>query len=191
MEHLTVLWDYFKRNESECHCMPSICVQKDCYFPIFVATFSHQGRKMQIKDGFFRTNSIFSRTPLIFRQPPLPKVANIYVLPLGLDVWACTFILMLIITVGMILQLAHPHLNSVSSLDVVTFVLGAFCQQGTHLQIPTLSGRFIALTTFFATLALFTSYSASIVTLLQSPSHYINTLDDLIASPIKVGIHEG
>lgn len=91
----------------------------------------------------------------------------------------------------MVVQLVHPLLRStVTSFDVVTFILGAFCQQGTHLDIPTTSGRIIVLTTFLATLALFTSYSANILALLQSPSHYINTLDDLIASRIKVGIHE-
>lgn len=44
--------------------------------------------------------------------------------------------------------------------------------------------------TLIATLALFTSYSASIVALLQSPSNFITSIDDLIASPLKVGIHQ-
>lgn len=62
-------------------------------------------------------------------------------------------------------------------------------KQGTHLKIVTTSGRFVVLTTFLATLALFTSYSASIVALLQSPSNFIKSLDDLIASPLEVGMH--
>lgn len=134
---------------------------------------------------------LFSRTPLIFREPPLPSVANIYFLPLGLDVWACSFVLMIAVILVMMFQLMHPLLKSAfTTNDIVTFILGAFCQQGTHLEIPTTSGRLIVLTTFLATLALFTSYSASIVTLLQSPSHYIQTLDDLMDSSMKVGIHE-
>lgn len=86
----------------------------------------------------------------------------------------------------------HPILKklSITSLDVATFIWGAICQQGTHLHIPTTSGRFVVLTTFFATLALFTSYSASIVALLQSPSNFITSIDDLIASPLKVGMHQ-
>lgn len=64
------------------------------------------------------------------------------------------------------------------------------CQQGTHLRIPTTSGRFVVITTFLMTLALFTSYSASIVALLQSPSNFIKTLDDLVSSPLKIGIHD-
>lgn len=98
---------------------------------------------------------------------------------------------MIVVILVMIVQLFHPLLRtSVTLFDIVTFILGAFCQQGTHLQISTISGRLIVMTTFLATLAIFTSYSASIVALLQSPSHYIKTLDDLIASPMKAGIHE-
>lgn len=77
-----------------------------------------------------------------------------------------------------------------SVFDVVSFVWGAVCQQGTHLLIPTTSGRFIVLTTFLSTLAIFTSYSASIVALLQSPSHLIKTIDDLLASPLKMSLQE-
>lgn len=87
----------------------------------------------------------------------------------------------------------HPILKamSISMLDIATFILGAVCQQGTHLQVPTVSGRIVVVTAFLATLAIFTSYSASIVALLQSPSTFIKSLDDLIASPVKVGMHEG
>lgn len=85
----------------------------------------------------------------------------------------------------------HPVLKSMSitSFDVATFIFGAICQQGTHLHIPTTSGRFVVLTTFLTTLALFTSYSASIVALLQSPINFITTIDDLITSPLTVGMH--
>lgn len=86
----------------------------------------------------------------------------------------------------------HPILNamSISLLDIATFILGAICQQGTHLRIPTTSGRIVVVTAFLATLFFFTSYSASIVALLQSPSTFIKSLDDLIASPLSVGFHE-
>lgn len=101
------------------------------------------------------------------------------------------FIMVMVIIIVMTLQLIHPLLrSSITSSDVITFIFGAFCQQGTTLHIQTTSGRLIVLTTFLATLALFTSYSASIVALLQSPSNYIKNVDDLIASPMKVAIHE-
>lgn len=88
--------------------------------------------------------------------------------------------------------LLHPILKAMSipRLDIVTFILGAVCQQGTHLRIPTTSGRIVVVTAFLATLAIFTSYSASIVALLQSPSAFIKSLDDLIASPLSVAMHE-
>lgn len=65
-----------------------------------------------------------------------------------------------------------------------------FFQQGTHLFIPSLSGRFVLITTFVATLALFTSYSASIVGLLQSPSESIHTLNDLLDSPFAIAVKD-
>lgn len=91
----------------------------------------------------------------------------------------------------MLFQLLHPQLhNEIDILDVAMLVWGAICQQGTHLKISTTSGRVVVITTFLASLALFTSYSASIVALLQSPSKFVTTIDELIASPLKVGVHD-
>lgn len=86
----------------------------------------------------------------------------------------------------MIIDVHHSQTSPrrVSFLDVATFVWGAVCQQSTNLVAPMSSGKFIILTTFLTALALFTSYAASIVALLQSPSHSIRTVDDLLASPL-------
>lgn len=46
------------------------------------------------------------------------------------------------------------------------------------------------LTTFLATLAIFTSYAATIVALLQSPSHLIRDINDLLKSPLKLALQE-
>lgn len=60
------------------------------------------------------------------------------------------------------IQMIHPLLRKqFTFFDIVSFVVGAVCQQGTHLLIPTASGRFVLITTFLATLALFTSYSGA------------------------------
>lgn len=105
--------------------------------------------------------------------------------------WLCCGIALAIVFVIMLTQLGHPLLcDRLSLFDVLTFVCGAVCQQGTHLFIPTTSGRFIMLTTFLTSLAIFTSYSASIVALLQSPSHSIQTIDDLLVSPLKMALQE-
>lgn len=100
---------------------------------------------------------------------------------------------MIVMVIGiMVLQNLHPLLRRrrVTVFDVVQFVWGAVCQQGTHLLISTTSGRCIALTTFMATMAIFISYSANIVAILQSPSHSIQTLEDLLRSPLKVAVQE-
>lgn len=75
-------------------------------------------------------DSIF-RMPLIFRQPPLSAVANIFVLPLEIDVWICICILLLVVFIIMMFQLMHPMLKSmpITPFDVATFIWGAICQQ--------------------------------------------------------------
>lgn len=146
-------------------------------------------RSDRLKHVEFTGNLFQTRTPLVYRQPPLSSVSNIFVLPLSIRVWQCCSAILLVILLIMICQLLHPMLrNRISIFDIITFLWGAVCQQGTHLNIPTISGRLVAITTFLATLALFTSYSASIVALLQSPSNFIRTIDDLIASPLKVNL---
>lgn len=106
-------------------------------------------------------------------------------------VWGCCLLTIIIIFATLILEIKHPDLQGrISTLDSATFILGAVCQQGTHLVISTTSGRFVVLTTFLAALAMFTSYSANIVALLQSPSTSIKTIEDLIASPLKIGIQD-
>lgn len=106
-------------------------------------------------------------------------------------VWYCYAALILGVIFIMGIQMGHPLLEAhITLFDVVSFVFGAACQQGTHLFIPSLSGRFVLITTFVATLALFTSYSASIVALLQSPSESIHTLDDLLASRLTLAVKD-
>lgn len=98
---------------------------------------------------------------------------------------------MIVVTGIMFTQFVNPILRSkMTPFDILTFVWGAVCQQGTHLFIPTTSGRFTMITIFLATLAIFTSYSASIVAILQSPSHLIRTIDDLLNSPLKLALQE-
>lgn len=128
-------------------------------------------------------------TPFIFRQPPLSAISNIFILPLNWSVWICLLIMVFVIIVIMYIQLLNPVMKH-KIFDIITFVCGAVCQQGTVLLLPTTSIRLIVLTTFLSMLALFTSYSASIVALLQSPSHSIRSIEDLIDSPIRMGIQE-
>lgn len=97
----------------------------------------------------------------------------------------------LVIFAIMAVQVKHPiYRGKLTIYDVGTFVWGAVCQQGTFHIIPTTSARIVVLTTFLAFLAIFTSYSANIVALLQSPSHSIRTVEDLVNSPLMLSIQE-
>lgn len=91
----------------------------------------------------------------------------------------------------MLCQALHPLIRGKLTLnDVGSFVWGAVCQQGTYIELPSVSARLVVVTTFLSFLAIFTSYSANIVALLQSASHAIKSIDDLMHSPLKLSIQE-
>nr|QKN21059.1 ionotropic receptor [Bactrocera correcta] len=131
------------------------------------------------------------RAGIMFRQPPLSAVANIFAMPFASDVWIAILLLM-IFTIGIfIVELVYsPHLHEMDILDCVVFVWGAMCQQGFYANLLNRSARVIIFTTFVSTLFLYTSFSANIVALLQSPSEAIQTLSDLTQSPLEVGVQD-
>lgn len=134
-------------------------------------------------------NSIF-RTQIIFRQPSLSAVSDIFLLPFDNLVWYCYFTLTMCIIIILTIEGGHPlHRFQFTFFDTISLAFGAICQQGTHLTIATTSGRFVLMTTLLSTLAMFSSYSASIVLLIQSPSKSIHNLDNLIESPLDIGMH--
>lgn len=100
---------------------------------------------------------------------------------------------MTIVWLLMLSQYIYPEVRQrMSYLDVVGFICGAACQQGTTLvsHLPKTSGRILILTTFILSMFIFISYSANILVLLQSPSHAIKNIDDLIASPVRLGLQD-
>lgn len=77
----------------------------------------------------------YYRARIIFRQPPLSTVSNIYVLPFSSTVWICICTLILIIAVAIVIQILltrsqEPDLKELSLTDLFTFITGAICQQG-------------------------------------------------------------
>lgn len=91
----------------------------------------------------------------------------------------------------MLSQRIFPEIKSrLTYFDVIGFICGAACQQGTHLEITRTSGRIVAITTFSFSLFIFISYSANILVLLQSPSHSIKNINDLISSPLSLALQE-
>ncbi|KAM7355695.1 ionotropic receptor 75a-like [Cochliomyia hominivorax] len=129
------------------------------------------------------------RAGIMFRQPPLSSVTNIFTMPFDLNVWICLIILILVTFCVFALELAlSPHTHDMHYWDCALFVWGAMCQQGFYGSVSNLSGRIIIFTTFVATLFLFISFSANIVALLQSPSEAIRSLSDLSHSSLELGV---
>lgn len=121
----------------------------------------------------------------------MATITNIFVLPLHWSVWCACFIVVIIVWFLMLSQYIYPDVHrQMSYLDIVGFIWGAACQQATHLIIPNTSGRIIVLTTFLLSLFVFISYPANILVLLQSPSHAIKDIDDLLASPLKMAVQD-
>lgn len=129
------------------------------------------------------------KSRIFFRQPPLPTVTNIFILPFSRGVWLCVlvFIVLGIISIGVQMFAIGRNLW----LEGTTIVLGALFQQGheasANQNIENISARIVFWTIFLSSLFLFTSHSAFIVALLQSPSHAIKTIDDITKSPLQFG----
>jgi len=131
------------------------------------------------------------RAGIMFRQPPFSAVANIFAMPFENDVWVSILMLLIITTVVLVLELFFsPHNHDMSYMDTLNFVWGAMCQQGFYVEVRNRSARIIVFTTFVAALFLFTSFSANIVALLQSPSDAIQSLSDLGQSPLEIGVQD-
>ncbi|XP_054261628.1 glutamate receptor ionotropic, kainate glr-3-like [Macrosteles quadrilineatus] len=163
----------------------------------FAATgFFMRADRIRVVD--FTAETYHIRTTIMFRQPSLSSVSNIFLLPFATDVWVCCFtycILVIFIFSIEIVASRHfgggpPMMGNTGFMDIVTLVLGCVCQQGSHIIPEKMSGRvtlfFLSLTSLF----FFTSYSANIVALLQSPSSALATLTDLVNSPLFIGIQD-
>lgn len=66
-----------------------------------------------------------SSTPIIFRQPPLSAISNIFILPLDWLVWYCYGAMVLIVILVMAIQFIHPALRAeMKFFDIPQFVVG-------------------------------------------------------------------
>lgn len=74
--------------------------------------------------------------------------------------------------------------------DVFLVIFGATCQQGSAVTPRSTTARIIMILAFVILMFLYTSYSANIVALLQSPSTKIKTLDDLYRSRLRIGVDD-
>lgn len=74
--------------------------------------------------------------------------------------------------------------------DIILVIYGATCQQGTSVMPRSTTSRIIMIVAFTILMFLYTSYSANIVALLQSPSTRIKTLKDLYESRLEIGVDD-
>uniref|UniRef100_A0A182M3R5 Ionotropic glutamate receptor C-terminal domain-containing protein n=1 Tax=Anopheles culicifacies TaxID=139723 RepID=A0A182M3R5_9DIPT len=147
-----------------------------------------------------------TRSKFIFRSPKLSYTENVFVLPFDNKVWICviavivTSSVLLLVTLWVEWRIAHdaPEERPVSDAstmsaslrDTLLMMYGASCQQGSSVLPRSCSARTITMLTFTVLMFLYASYSANIVALLQSPSTKIQTLEDLLASRLKFGVHD-
>ncbi|XP_050546126.1 uncharacterized protein LOC126908256 [Daktulosphaira vitifoliae] len=136
----------------------------------------------------YTVGTFYRDAAALYRQPSLSSVYNICILPFKFDVWLAIFCIFLgfiivIICLNRITKLFDKNpAGSMSILDSIILVHGAICQQGFSINLNSISLKISIFVLFVTTVFLFTSYAASIVALLQSPSNSIKTVEDIVES---------
>ncbi|KAK9504379.1 hypothetical protein O3M35_010722 [Rhynocoris fuscipes] len=154
-------------------------------------------RKDRMAISEYTAETVFVRTAIIFKQPTLSSVSNIFILPFSQLVWiscGCLTVLVgIILAVEYILSkkiYSNPYKEvHATPADLVTMVLSTVCQQGTELNPLSLPSRITVFLFSLFAFFLYTSYSANIVALLQSTAPVIKTLSDLTKSHLKFKVY--
>nr|ALM24940.1 ionotropic receptor 75q.2 [Athetis dissimilis] len=146
-----------------------------------------------------------TRSKFVFQQPKLSYENNLFLLPFETTVWYSTvalifiiYLVLLVVTKWEWVKMSHMTEKRETDsgvlrgnvVDVIVLIFGAACQQGSPTELKGSLGRMVMLVLFLTLMFLYTSYSANIVALLQSSSSHIKTLDDLLHSRIKFGVHD-
>ncbi|XP_045448923.1 ionotropic receptor 75a-like [Melitaea cinxia] len=145
-----------------------------------------------------------TRSKFVFQEPKLSYENNLFILSFKYSLWygtiALVFLLYLVIFLVTLWEWKkrEPCQKRIESagilrpnfIDVALFTFGASCQQGSTVELKGALGRMVLLLLFVALTFLYISYSANIVALLQSSSSRIRTLEDLLGSRIKFGVHD-
>ncbi|XP_055623364.1 uncharacterized protein LOC129766793 [Toxorhynchites rutilus septentrionalis] len=130
------------------------------------------------------------KTSMLFRQPPLSLLTNIFELPFSWGVWMCCFAFTIVYWFSFIVLRVVTKSEPFTPIESLTFMMSTMCQQSYQLITHYNATQLLIFCAKLASFFIFTSYSASIVALLQSPSRVITSVADLNASPLKVGIME-
>ncbi|XP_055691097.1 ionotropic receptor 75a-like [Lutzomyia longipalpis] len=142
-----------------------------------------------------------TRSKFVFRSPKLSFTDNVFILPFDTFVWysliTLMILLVLILTLAAAIEWRTLDIDPEDSqslrpkiMEAFMVVFGASCQQGSSQNPRGFSTRCITFLAFIVLFFLYTSYSANIVALLQSPSRKIKTLPDLLASRLKFGVDD-
>uniref|UniRef100_A0A182IYW2 Ionotropic glutamate receptor C-terminal domain-containing protein n=1 Tax=Anopheles atroparvus TaxID=41427 RepID=A0A182IYW2_ANOAO len=142
--------------------------------------------RLEVAD--FMVVTLIIRSSIIFRQPPLSVVSNIFELPFSVGVWYSCVALMAVYWISMVALRCFGRVEQYSPIESLMYLIGIMCQRGSDLA-PHFNGTRLLMFSFQLTsFFIITSYSASIFALLQSPSRAITTVADLVRSPLKAGV---
>ncbi|XP_076290416.1 ionotropic receptor 75a-like [Lasioglossum baleicum] len=142
------------------------------------------------------------RWAFIFRQPLLSSVSNIFTLPFHRSVWHAIVLFLLLVLVMLCLSTKWEFYRGTSDYweslnpaeqtisDNMMVLLGAVAQQGYYYEPYRVPPRIVTLMLLIAAMSLYASYTANIVTLLQSSTDMIKTPADLLVSPLKFGAQD-
>ncbi|XP_069704781.1 ionotropic receptor 75a-like [Periplaneta americana] len=129
----------------------------------------------------------------IFLKPSLSDITNIYTLPFTPSVWLTYFVVLAVLTVAMFIvqnaerQMDHSDTTEPTTIaDAVMTTIAVVCQEGTSRDPKNLSSRILFLSMLMLSLFVTVSYSAIIISLLQTTYSAIQTLADLVDSPFEL-----
>lgn len=140
----------------------------------------------------------------IFKAPPLSYVSNVFTLPFEIDIWLCTYAIVVVLFGVLYLvvwwewydPIFRSNIKDMSDIlrpkvsDVLMAEVGCITQQGSDKEPKSISGRLVTILTLLVLMFLYTSYSANIVALLQSTDENIRSLEDLYNSRISLGVED-
>ncbi|KDR16068.1 hypothetical protein L798_10080 [Zootermopsis nevadensis] len=137
------------------------------------------------------------RGAFMFLKPSLSEVSIIYYLPFSKTVWITFTLIVVILTVGQELSnRLHRNVNKSESneptewSEAILNSIGIVCEQGLSSPPENVSSRIVFLCLLMLSVFVLTSYSAIIVSLLQTSSDSIDTLTDLMDSAFHLSMED-
>ncbi|PSN37280.1 Ionotropic receptor 195 [Blattella germanica] len=138
---------------------------------------------------------------LYYKVQSVRAARNIYILPFSIRVWATLCSLLLAITIALTfilrretklrqqrIEISEPDQSTWEFSEVFLVTIGAVCQQGSDRNPTTSAARTLFIVLFALAVLTYTAYSASIISLLSSPSSVTSTLQGILRHGSKMGL---